>query len=90
MYRYEDEKPKLFTEDGSVIFSDIRDYVRAVITKSGAITMGAAIAGPKRKCGDSWLYMACVDRLVELGELREVTPDLAVMGQDRVFMAPRQ
>jgi hypothetical protein len=29
--------------------------------------------------------LACVDRLVELGEIREVTQPNTVAGQDRIF-----
>lgn len=34
--------------------------------------------------GDSWFLMACVDRLVELGEIREITKHAP--GQCRVFV----
>ena len=87
MYRYSDIKPKLFTEDGSVMFTKIRDRVKRLLAESGAFTMGAAIrvAGG----GDSWTMLACVDRLVELGEIREVTEPGVVAGQDRVFVEVR-
>lgn len=80
-YTYEALKPRIFTENGSVMFTDIRDRVQVVLRKAGAITMGAAIRGAT---GDSWLMLACVDRLVELEELREVGQ--AARGQDRVFV----
>jgi hypothetical protein len=35
--------------------------------------------------GDSWTMLACMDRLVELGEIREV-PQSGVAGQDRIFV----
>ena len=35
---------------------------------------------------DSWMMLACVDRLVELKEIREVTGN-NVAGQHRVFMS---
>lgn len=38
--------------------------------------------------GDSWEMMARVDRLVELGEIREITGS-NVAGQDRVFVEAR-
>ncbi len=81
MYDYKEEKSKIFTEDGSVMFTSIRDTVRRVIKFSGAITMGMAISG---QTGDCWVMMACVDRLVELGELLEV-PRLS-SAQSRVFV----
>lgn len=82
-YEYQTEKPKLFTESGQVQFLRIRDTARDLITKAGAVQMG------KLLCGDSWQAMACVDRLVELNELREVTQQGSVAGQDRVFVSNR-
>lgn len=83
MYEYRDLRSKLFTEEGSVMFMAIRDHVKKLIREAGACTMGAAMRGT---CGDSWTMMACIDRLVELGELREVNANAYVAGQDRVFV----
>lgn len=82
-YVYSELKPRLFTEEGSVLFTAIRDRVKALCRQAGAVSMGKAISG---SCGDSWLMLACVDRLVELGELREVTDPDRVRGQDRIFV----
>jgi len=70
MYKYEEIKPKIFTENGSVIFIAIRDNVHQLLGLSGAVRMHEAI---KNSNGDSWLQLACVDRLVELGEIKEIT-----------------
>ncbi len=83
MYSYEDQKPWLFTDEGQRAFLRVRDFATAHLPTTGAVRchelMGAASAG------DNWKQLACVDRLVELRELREVTgPDVA--GQDRVFV----
>lgn len=86
MYRYPELKPKLFTEEGSVTFTQIRDRVKRLLAEAGAVSMGAAIRG---STGDTWTMLACVDRMVELGELRDVTIGLAVSGQDRVFVEAR-
>lgn len=83
MYEYRELRSKLFTEEGSLMFTAIRDHVKRLIRDAGACTMGAAIRGVT---GDSWMMLACVDRLVELGELREITKDSYVAGQDRVFV----
>lgn len=83
MYEYRDLRSKLFTEEGTVMFMAIRDHVQKLLRDAGACTMGAAMRGT---CGDTWTMMACVDRLVELGELREVDPNARVAGQDRVFV----
>ena len=45
--------------------------------------MSKAIQGVS---GDSWESMACVDRLVELGEIIEITSNMNVMSQDRIFV----
>lgn len=87
-YRYEDLKSDLFTEAGSVAFTRIRDRVRKVVREAGAITMGSAIHGAS---GDSWVMLACVDRLVELGELREVgTTTTTGPMQERCFVPGRE
>ena len=38
------------------------------------------------ECGDSWHHLTCIDRLLELGELKEITPAGTVQ-QHRVFVA---
>lgn len=83
MYNYQTEKQKLFTEDGQEQFLKIRDNVQRLIKQSGAVMMQNAISGVS---GNSWLHLACVDRLVELGEIREITNG-SVYGQHRVFVS---
>jgi hypothetical protein len=81
MYVYEDEKPAIFTESGQVMFLSIRDRIKQNLKVSGSIRMAEAMSG---QTGSTWQMMACVDRLVELGEIREITKNVA--GQDRVFV----
>lgn len=87
-YEYSKLRDQLFTEEGSILYTSIRDHVRKILPTSGAITMGSAISGPKQpgSIGDSWAYLACVDRMLELGELREI-PQGEVAAQNRVFVA---
>ena len=80
-------KSKLFTEDGTVMFMAIRDNVKTLLKASGAITMGAAITGAAGVTGDSWTMLACVDRMVELGEIREIQQKYSPTGQNRIFMS---
>lgn len=88
MYQYEIEKDKIFTEEGQVVFLKIRDNVQRLLKLSGAVMMQNAITGVT---GDSWLHLACVDRLVELKEIREITPSSwEVAGQHRVFVSCNQ
>lgn len=82
MYVYEIEKPKVFSESGQRTFLEIRDRVNRKLKDSGAVSMGMAISG---STGDSWTMLACVDRMVELKEIREVTSG-GCSGQDRVFV----
>ena len=82
MYNYQTEKPKIFTEQGQETFLKIRDNVQKCIKQSGAVMMRNATMGVT---GDSWLHLACVDRLVELKEIKEL-PIGKVAGQHRVFV----
>jgi hypothetical protein len=83
MYDYETEKPKLLTDDGQRLLFAVRDNVQKLLMPSGAVRATEAWGTVS---GDSWLLLACLDRLVELGEIREVTSS-RVAGQDRVFVA---
>ncbi len=85
MYNYLVEKPAIFTEQGQVDFIKVRDKVNELLNLAGAFNIMKAL---KPVCGDGWYMIALVDRLVELGEIRELTgPD--VCGQDRVFVGKR-
>ena len=83
MYNYQEIKPSLFTEQGQVMFLKVRDNVQELLKTAGAVRMQEAISGCT---GSSWDMLACVDRLVELKEIREITGD-DVAGQHRVFVA---
>lgn len=82
MYDYQKEKKAIFTEEGQVQFLGVRDDVRDMLNGSGAVRMLEII---HHAVGDSWFIMACVDRLVELGELHEVLQD-NIPAQHRVFV----
>lgn len=72
MYTYQKMRANLFSEAGVQAYVMIRDHVRELLAQSGAVRMAEAtqitVGG-----GDSWLPLACVDRMVEVGELVEVT-----------------
>lgn len=82
-YSYAEEKDKLFTDDGQRKFLMVRDRVHKLLEQTGAVRMDEAIRG---FTGDSWFLLACVDRMVEIGELREIT-HAGVPQQYRVFVA---
>ena len=82
MYEYLKERDKIFTESGQRMFLSIRDNAYKLCRLAGCATMEKLTSG---QTGDSWQMLACVDRLVELGELYEVKQTSHVPGQYRVF-----
>ena len=80
-YDYSRERAGIFTEDGQTMFLKIRDKSKELLALAGACTSGKLMC----TSGDSWQMLACIDRLVELGELREITSG-SVAGQNRVFV----
>lgn len=85
MYNYNEQKSELFTDEGQRSFLRIRDRVRELLKLSGAVRMQEALTGT----GSNWTLIACVDRMVELGELREINQVERPAGQYRVFVATR-
>ncbi len=83
MYSYAKQRNRLFTEAGQVMFLNIRAKAKALISQSGALTIEKLIS----ECsGDAWDMLACADRLVELGELREVANPHCAAAQHRIFI----
>ena len=89
VYNYTIQKKNIFTEEGQVLFIKIRDIVHRYLETAGAFTMGKVIATQPNIANEdkfnNWDILACVDRLVELGEIKEIT-DKKVLGQNRVFV----
>lgn len=85
-YQYKTERPKIFTEDGQRTFLKIRDAAKRLLEKAGAFRL-QELMNDSHASGDSWTTLACVDRLVELGEVIELTPHPKVFGwaQNRIF-----
>jgi hypothetical protein len=85
-YVYEQERSALFTDDGQRMFIKFRDAAKELLKEAGAFRMQELMN--KSHCGgSSFTMVACVDRLVELGEVVELTPHPKVfeVGQNRVF-----
>lgn len=82
-YDYKTELPEVLTDQGQRLFLRIRDKAHGFLDSAGAFRMNEIlrVAGG----GSSWTMLACVDRMVELGEIREI-PQINVAGQDRVFV----
>jgi hypothetical protein len=68
-YDYTTERPVIFTDEGVRLLFKIRDRARDLLAKAGAFREQEVISG----CGgDSWHMLACVDYLVERGEIQRV------------------
>ena len=81
------ERGYVFSEKGQVAFLQMRDHIAHLLKIAGAFQMQRAFDGIKGGYG-TWEAMACVDRLVELGELREISPPECA-GQHRTFVLGR-
>lgn len=71
-YSYEIHKKEILTDEGQKLFIKIRDRVWELIETAGAFRQQEAFRGIS---GSSWDMIACIDRLVELGEIVEIKRD---------------
>lgn len=85
-YVYSVEKPWLFTDEGQRCLFKARDQAQRLLADAGAFRSFRALR--EVPYGDTWKGLAILDRLVELGDIREVT-DASAWGQDRVFVDGR-
>ena len=67
-YNYQEQKKNLFSETGSVMYTEGRDVVKQMLKECGAFRM-QEFMGRYRGCAETWDYMAIVDRMIELKEL---------------------
>ena len=82
IYDYEKERPKVFLPETQAMFLRIRDRAFALDGQAGCATLEKIISGCT---GDSFTMIACVDRLVEIGELRKV-PQQNVASQYEIYV----
>ena len=82
-YNYQTQRDNLFTEEGQLMFMKIRDKINVLLDQSGAFRLLEAIS-TARVTGDTWDMIACIDRLVEIGEIREI--ETKGVGQHRIFI----
>jgi len=85
MYNYKEHRERVFTDEGQREFLKVRDHVQELLGRAGAVRMSEAMSV---LTGDTWFILACVDRLVELGEIREITGE-DIAGQHRVFVSAK-
>lgn len=81
-YSYQEQKPKIFTEDGVKLLIKIRDEAKRLIKLSGVVQSDKLI---KVCSGDTWTMLACLDHLVEIDDLLEIPNILSKAGQHRIF-----
>ncbi len=85
-YCYATERPKIFTENGQSAFLKVRDAAHELLEIAGAFRQSELLMRAKI-CGDSWFMIACIDRLVELGEIVELRRDC--WAQYKVYSSPQ-
>lgn len=86
MYNYHNERDWLFTEKGSRCVAKAQEHAGELLKKSGAFMAFSALRDVPYD--DTWKALAILDRLVELGFIKEVTPR-DCRGQDRVFVSAK-
>lgn len=79
-YDYQTERAWLFTESGQVKLLEVRDQVHKLLQAAGAFRMTAIHVS-----GDSFQTLACIDRLVELGEIVPLRDKSACWGQYQCY-----
>ena len=85
MYNYQEQRHKVFLEKNQERFIKIRENVHSMLDSSGAFILENAIIGT----GDSFIGIACVDRLVEMGEIVEIPNPTRHRSQNKVFVRGR-
>jgi len=83
-YKYQSERPRIFTDEGQRDFLKIRDEAHRLLKVAGAFR---ALEVLHVASGDTFFMAACLDRLVELGEIVELPRQC--WGQYRVFSSPQ-
>lgn len=79
MYEYEKERENVFTEYGAKHLINIYKNIRS--SPNGMITVWGAL---KTETGNSFHHLACLDFLVEMGEVK--IADAGGMTQDNIVV----
>ena len=82
-YKYNENKPWMFSDEGQRIFLRVRDFSQKALQMSGAVRCQELM--DRSGAADPWHMLACVDRLVELGEIIEIPT--TGPAQHRVFVS---
>lgn len=81
-YDYQKMHKEVFTNDGIRTLFNVRAKIKSALQIAGAVMAIKVITGP----GDAWIGTACLDYLVELGEIREVEQEDCFL-QHRIFVS---
>jgi hypothetical protein len=84
-YDYQSQKHLLFTDEGQRTFLKLRDRVLCLIEKTGAIRCQEAL---REYLGDSFLALAILDRMIELGEIRKIEQG-RIAGQYEIYVSAK-
>jgi hypothetical protein len=82
MYKYEDNKNRIFTDEEQREFLKVRDEVNRLLDISGSFMLQNVFK--EIYVGDTDMWLAYIDRLVELGEIKEIKRDC--MSQHKIFV----
>lgn len=86
-YVYAEERSKLFTDEGQRFFLKVRDAVKYLLKESGAVKAEELFSNEKFKIdNDYWKRQACLDRMVELGDIVEIPNTLTRSKRERIFV----
>ncbi len=87
MYNYEQEKQSLYSDEGMDMYIKVRDRALNLLSIAGAAKLENIIS---TVTGDSFMMLACVDRLVEKEVLREIHQNPKTASQNRLFCSGRK
>lgn len=83
-YNYEKQRPFVFTDEGQRVLLAIRDRSQTLMKLAGCMRTDKLIA---HQNGDIWDILACIDRLIEIGDLFVVAEQNA--GQFRILSSKK-
>jgi hypothetical protein len=87
-YIYEKERPNIFTDEGQRSFLKVRDAAHRLLSVAGAFREQELMLA-SHVARDSWLHLAFIDRLVEIGEIRCVYYEPTIPRQHLVYVGCR-
>lgn len=85
-YDYTIQRLEVITDEAQKSWLPFRDRVLKLVKEAGAVRMHEITKFAP--CVNSWTQLAYVDRMVEVGDLREIHYG-EVAGQHRIFVAVR-